>query len=138
LDWQPRIVILEGWFIGSPPQLSQALKDPANEFEERQDADGEWRSRVNQLLARHHLDLAHRLDSRWFLAAPDWSSVIDWRWQQELEDNTEGRLRHLQSRQAVTRFLAPFQRIAMHMLSGCERWADQIVQIDNQHMMSLR
>jgi len=138
LDNQPRIVVLEGWLIGSPPQETPALTEPVNEFESRQDPDGQWRTLVNELLAQYHRDLARRLDYCWFLAVPDWSSVVDWRWQQEREDNTEGQHRLLENRQAVSRFLAPFQRIALHMLSGCERWADQIIDMNNHHIMSLR
>ena len=138
LDIPPRIVILEGWFIGSAPQESWALNDPLNVFEAEQDADGRWRRLVNESLAQCHRDLAPRLDGCWFLAVPDWDSVIDWRWQQERETNMDGRRLHLQSRQAVRCFLDPFQRIALHMLSECEQWADPVIGIDHQHLMSFR
>jgi D-glycerate 3-kinase len=120
----PRVVILEGWLIGAPPQKSAALGEPVNQTEALQDSDGRWRKQVNEKLARYHHDLDTRLDARWFMAVPGWTQVIDWRWQQEQESFRTGHKGYLNSRKAVSDFLDQFQRIAQHMCSTCEQWAD--------------
>lgn len=133
VDRRPRVVILEGWLIGSPPQTASALLDPLNRLEAERDPNGRWRVLVNEQLAQYHRDLQHRLERRWFLAAPGWESVVDWRWQQEQEEPAERR--HLSSRDAVREFLEHFQRISLHMLSSCRNWADVVVRLDEQHLM---
>lgn len=133
----PRVVILEGWMIGSPPQGDAALLKPVNEFESIHDGNGEWRRVVNDHLARYDKDLRHRLDSRWFMSAPGWREVVDWRWQQEQEGVNDLNITHLANRQAVAGFLDPFQRIAMHMQATCEQWANVIIGIDKNHCLRI-
>lgn len=130
---RPRLLILEGWLIGAQAQGSSALNEPVNDLEAEQDLDGRWRRLVNAQLARYQRDLGPRLDRRWFLAVPDWKSVVDWRWQQEREQ--AGAARHLTNREAVTRFLDQFQRIATHMLATCTEWAAVVVRLDDRHVM---
>lgn len=135
LKARPQLVILEGWLIGAPPQDPSALLGPVNQLEAERDPDGCWRGLVNDELARYHRDLAQRLHRRWFLAVPDWESVVAWRWQQETEG--AGAERHLESLEAVARFLDQFQRIAMHMRATCGEWADVVVRLDDRHVMHL-
>ena len=133
----PRVVILEGWLIGAPPQDFAALADPVNELEAVNDPDCRWRAAVNEWLARYHQDLGDRLDARWFMNAPSWDKVIDWRWQQEREAIRSGSPPHLESREAVAHFLGQYQRIASHMLETCDEWADVIIWIDQDHHLSM-
>lgn len=135
LDNQPRVVILEGWMIGAPPQGPEALHAPVNTMEREMDVDGGWRKGVNAQLARYHGDLESRLDRKWFLAAPDWAHVIDWRWQQEREVSASGNPRHLGDRGAVEAFLQHFERIARHMHRSCASWADTVIAVDRAHVM---
>jgi len=133
LEARPQLVILEGWLIGAPPQDPSALLGPVNQMEAERDPDGRWRGLVNDELARYHRDLAHRLHRRWFLAVPDWESVLAWRWQQETEAAEAER--HLESFDAVARFLDQFQRIALHMQATCGEWANRVVRLDDRHVM---
>lgn len=131
----PRVVILEGWLIGAPPQQQDRLKDPVNVLEAGEDADGRWRKAVNDQLARYHSDLESRLHQTWFLAAPDWAHVTEWRWQQECEGSGPTGARHLDDRKAVEGFLQHFERIARHMLRSCRSWADVVIRVDSDHVM---
>ena len=131
------MVVLEGWLLGCPPQNKEALNQPINRLEAEDDPDIRWRALVNDKLTQYHSDLSPRLDQNWFMAFPSWSRVIDWRWQQELEAIQSGQPRYLQDRDAVSEFLAAFERIALHMRSGCKQWADIVIRIDEQHQLTM-
>ena len=135
---RPRVVILEGWVIGAPPQAVRDLEIPVNELEATHDPGGRWRARVNQHLAQYHHDLSRRLDATWFMSVPGWSSVVDWRWQQEQQNAGSERPGFLKSRDEVADFLDRFQRLAIHMLATAEEWADVIIDIDPDHILSIR
>lgn len=133
----PHVVIVEGWLVGAPPQEESELDCPINALEAEQDSEGAWRRLVNKYLARYHADLRSRLDRSWFLAVPGWTFVVDWRWQQEQESARDRDIEcQLPDRDSVERFLQRFERIARHMQDTCEKWADQIVEIDSQHIMT--
>jgi D-glycerate 3-kinase len=137
LDEMPSVVIFEGWLIGAGPEEFDGLQRPVNALEAEQDPECDWRRQVNEYLATYHRDLVQRLDRLWFLAAPDWNSVVEWRMQQENDNTSNGRPHHLPDRAAVVRFLQPFQRIALNMLSECGDTADIVVRINRNHQMSV-
>lgn len=137
IERQPTVVFLEGWLVGAPPQPTASLEVPLNRTEREHDPGGQWRRRVNDYLERYHHDLEIRLGQRWFLAAPDWQSVIDWRWQQEREREQVSGRTHLKDRDSVTAFLEQFQRISLHMLASAGEWADVVIRIDKQHRMKI-
>lgn len=135
VEGQPSLVIVEGWLIGAPPQAESALDEPVNDLERSQDATGAWRRYTNTRLDEYHGDMLARLDRRWYLEPPGWPRVVEWRWQQACDqDGDRGRL---DTREAVEKFLKPFERIAVHMQATCSHWADRIVRIDENHVMSL-
>lgn len=132
---RPRVCLLEGWLVGAPEQKTDALTRATNRMEDLHDADRAWRTRVNAHLAEYHQDLESRLARRWYLSAPDWDAVVQWRWQQEQQRAAQVD-RHLKSRQDVEQFLQQFQRIVVHMQNTASQWADQIVTIDTHHILS--
>jgi D-glycerate 3-kinase len=107
LNKQPAVVILEGWLVGAPAQHVSELTEPVNAMEAEADPDGRWRKWVNDHLASYHQALARRLDERWYLSAPDWETVVGWRWQQEQETASQAGQNHLASRGEVASFLHP-------------------------------
>lgn len=135
---RPEVVVLEGWLIGAPPQPRQALDKPVNQLEASQDTNGQWRHQANDFLRQYHRDLLERLDAFWFMSVPNWESVVDWRWQQEQQNADSGKCGFLKDRQMVAGFLAQFQRLAMHMQDTADRWADVIINIDSNHILSIR
>jgi len=133
----PRVVILEGWLVGAPPQEETLLPIPVNQMEADLDEDCIWRRKVNENLARYHHDLKTRLDQCWFMKTPGWQQVIDWRWQQEKDRYDYQHDAFLNSREKVMSFLNQFQRIASHMNDTCRQWADVIINIDRQHRLHI-
>jgi len=127
----PGLIILEGWLIGAPPQNAVALATPVNELERLQDPDGSWRRMVNDTLSIYHHALASRLDEFWYVRAPDWNCVVDWRWQQEQELP----VKNLKNREEVASFLSCFQRIVGHMQRSCQDWADLLLEADSKHLL---
>jgi D-glycerate 3-kinase len=126
----PAYIFVEGWIAGAPPQAANALLRPLSAFEEKLDSDGEWRSRVNAYLYDYHSELDPVLDSRWHLRAPDWDSVIEWRFLQE----RTGQQDLLKDRNDIVRFLDHYQRLCTHMHDSCGEWADIIIQFDHSHV----
>lgn len=131
--FKPECIFVEGWIAGAPPQAGASLLGAVNEFEASQDADGEWRHKVNAYLWDYHEILDPLLGARWHMRAPDWDSVIDWRWLQE----QSGHQQRFRSREEVASFLDHFQRLCLHMHTGCRQWADTVIQLDIDHMPSI-
>ena len=128
---QPSLVILEGWIVGAPPQDDADLSIPVNALEAEKDPDGRWRKWVNRALRNYELGLSPLLDVRWHLLGPDWETVIDWRWQQEQQQER----RWLTSREEVERFLAPYQRLCDHVRDHAREWSDRVIRLDRHHRL---
>jgi len=126
----PAYVFLEGWIAGVPPQSSAQLLAPVNDLESEHDMDGQWRSYVNACLHDYQQALDSLIDARWYLQAPDWESVIQWRLQQE-QSAPKALARN---RENILQFLKHFQRLYLHMQDGYTSWADIIVELDVNHI----
>ena len=125
------VVILEGWCIGARPQPATALADPVNDLERREDADGRWRSWVNDRLATDYAALFDRLTLRILLRAPSFDVVLRWRTEQE---------RHLLSSgmetPAMKRFIDHYERITRWMLE--DEPADLVIVLDRDRNPTVR
>ncbi len=128
---RPAVLLLEGWFVGTPPPVVATLGNPVNALERDQDLDGRWRGHVHGALADFHEALMQRCRARWHLAPPSWREVIQWRWTQEQERPPDRR--GLTDLAAVTDFLQPFERIARHQFDRAADWADLVVKLDTEH-----
>jgi D-glycerate 3-kinase len=133
LETDPVLTVLEGWFIGAPPQQETQLSDPVNKLERERDSDGRWRKAVLKSWLEYYSALSGRLDQVWYIRVPDWNCVIDWRWQQERELAS----RNLKSRSEIGNFLACFERIVNHMQDSHTQWADLVMEADRNHDISL-
>jgi D-glycerate 3-kinase len=133
LEKVPRVVILEGWCVGVPPQKQIEFDLPANEMERLHDAHGAWRQQVRKAWCQLYNALHGRLDQVWYIRVPDWNCVIDWRWQQEQELAQM----NLKSRAEVVNFLGCFERIVNHMQNSYPQWADLVMEADRNHHISL-
>lgn len=132
-DLPPEYILLEGWVCGAPPQPGKLLTAPINRLEARQDKQQIWRRWANRNLLAYQRATDQWLDSRWYLRAPDWDSVIDWRWQQEKELP----IRALKSRTAVEDFLAHYQRLVEHLQLTPNDWADLVIPLDSSHCATI-
>ena len=133
LEKVPRVIIFEGWCVGATPQKPTELEAPANDMERIYDADGRWRREVWRAWQQLYATLHNRLDELWYIRVPDWNCVIDWRWRQEQELAQM----NLKSRAEVEKFLGSFERIVKHMQTSYTQWADQVIEADRNHAISL-
>ncbi len=115
IDTPPRLVILEGWCLGITPQPPQALAEPVNALERRQDRDGSWRAYVNRRLV-DYLHLWDDADARVLIQVPDWRSVQ--RWRDRAEEVQRRRLApHAMDKAQLRRFLQHYERLGRHALA---------------------
>lgn len=135
LSSAPAGVILEGWFVGTPPEAPDALVAPVNALERHEDPDGAWRRWVNERLREFHTAFRARAAAGWHLSAPGWHAVIDWRWRQEQE--LPPALRGLPDKNAVAGFLAPFERLCRHQFAHAKEWTDRHIHLDEAHRLHL-
>ena len=129
------LVILEGWCVGSIPQTSGELIDPANSLEELEDPDGEWRGYANEHLKGSYAQLFEQLDALVFLKAPDFASVHRWRLEQEekLAASRCEDVSHIMDAQQIARFIQHFERITKANLAQLPQLADVVLELDENH-----
>ncbi len=108
------IVILEGWCLGVTPQSPEELISPVNSLEEKEDAQGLWRSYVNEAIKTRFLPLYDRVDQWIMLQAPSFDCVFRWRLEQEqkLAGRASGGSRQgLMSEAELATFVQHYQRL---------------------------
>ncbi|MFA4938094.1 kinase [Brevundimonas sp.] len=132
-DWpvvqgRPSVIVLEGWCLGATAQAATVLVAPINALEAEQDADGLWRSAINEALARDYGPLHARLDALIFLKAPAFDVVLDWRCEQEAGLMKRGAVPP-ERRAALAVFVQHYERLTRHMVEGGVA-ADLIVDLD--------
>ena len=125
----PRLVLLEGWCVGVPPETGRALVRPVNALERDDDPDRAWRRTVNAHLADGYAALWRSLDALIVLAAPDFAVVEQWRDEPERALRKHGAPRAM-SHIALRRFLMHYERLSRHALRALRRRADVVVDLD--------
>ena len=140
-DWETfrgksDVVILEGWCVGTPPQPKTRLKGAINALEAEEDADGAWRTYVNDALCNGYRSLFDRLDLLVLLKIPDFSAVIEWRSLQEQKlAEQAGQLigSKIMDAAAIQRFVMHFERLTRWNLETLPSIADLTLEIDRAH-----
>lgn len=127
---RPSAILIDAWCLGALPEDATALAEPVNDLERNQDADGRWRTRVNDRVAGDYAAFAARMDAILFLKVPGFDVVLDWRCQQEADllGVAPDALPEAE-RQRLTGFIQFFERITRRMLTGGVR-ADVTVVLD--------
>lgn len=123
------VVLFEGWCVGARPQRNFDLRSPVNALEAEEDADGSWRSFVNNCLKNEYADLFSRLDVLIMLRVPSFNKVFEWRelQEQKLGDDAAMNAAELQ------RFVMHFERLTRHMLARMPDDAHTTIDIDGSH-----
>lgn len=131
------LVILEGWCVGLPPQEEAELQLPVNSLEAAEDADGRWRRWVNTQLQAYAKDLWSQLDGLVFLAAPSLAAIRRWRELQEQGNLQAAGVSQsaLSNPQAMTRFLAHYERLTRHALEVLPSRCDVLVRLNEAHQV---
>ena len=125
-----RLILLEGWCMGVPPQRGADLLAPVNRIEEEEDSDLTWRTEVNRQLSGGYADLFAGLQAVLLLQAPDFDAVFEWRWQQEQRLSEQFQQDHpdrpdpTMSRSEVADFVLHYQRLTEHGLKTLPDRAD--------------
>ncbi|MDQ3495239.1 MAG: kinase [Pseudomonadota bacterium] len=127
---QADLVILEGWFLKTPPQPPAALVAPVNALERDEDPDGDWRHYCNAALASDYPPLWRQIDRLLFLQGPGFEVVPDWRWQQEQTLQASEPARRAMTRAQVERFVQFFERVSRQALATLPGIAERSVLLD--------
>lgn len=129
------VVLLEGWCVGARPESPLALRQPLNDLEREEDADGAWRRYVNEQLADPYRALFDPLAPLILLQAPSFDVVYRWRLEQEhklrvrlaVQDGNSGKT---MDDAAVARFIAHYERVTRHILAEMPQRADRVIRLD--------
>src|SRR5690606_21796100 len=133
-DW-PRVsridlVVLEGWFIGTPAEDEAALRAPINTLERSEDRDATWRRWCNAALARDYPALWARIDRLLFLQPPGFEVVYRWRRGQEQALRAAEPGRPGMDDAALARFIQHYERVSRQAVATLPGRADACVVLD--------
>lgn len=125
-----RLIVFEGWCVGARPLDPGAIDPPINDLERGHDPDGIWRHAWANALAGAYQDLFARIDRLVLLGAPGWSTVLDWRLQQEHALRATGA--HgagVMDDTAVARFVSHYERLTRHIFATMPSHADLVLSL---------
>jgi D-glycerate 3-kinase len=135
------VIIFEGWCVGALPQPEEALMEPINGLEARDDPSGAWRKAVNQALDGQYRKLFALIDVLLMLKVDSMHSVFEWRRLQERklaqkaaeERLPASELRLMSDDQLLDRFIMHYERLTRHILSEMPARADIVFPLDATH-----
>lgn len=133
------VIIFEGWCVGCEPEDETALSPPVNDFEAKEDANGEWRAYANKMLSTHYQDLFNLLDKLIVLNAPSFECVFEWRMLQEeklrqkLKNADAKATSHILSNEEIVRFVSHYERLTRHCLATLPERADWVLPLNKHH-----
>ena len=132
------VILFEGWCIGAAPQATEALIEPMNTLERKQDAEGRWRTYVNEQLANKYAEAFALLDYLIMLKAPDFEMIYAWRGEQEqkLRDRLTAQGSSLKKTMDATQlqfFISHYERLTREMLAEMPARADEVFLIGEDH-----
>lgn len=127
-------LVIEGWCWGALPAAARDLQTPVNALEAEQDPDGTWRRYVNEQLAHGGYQEVFKLANVCFyLAAPDFETVLEWRWQQEERLSKRASGQGVMTRAQVEEFVMYYERITRQMSKDLPRQANLTIFLDKDH-----
>jgi len=128
------VVLFEGWCLGTPAQADEALHDPVNELEAREDPEGIWRRYVNRQIGEGYQDIYQLLDLWIMLQAPSFECVCRWRLEQEtrLADDAK---KQLMTGSQVASFVQNYQRLTEHSLRQLPAMVHYLFRLDEDRQV---
>lgn len=124
------VILFEGWCVGARPENPSKLARPINALEAREDADGRWRTYVNEQLHGAYQTLFGLIDFLVLLAAPAFDVVLRWRTQQEHELAQRRDGPGVMNDAALLRFVQHYERLTRHVLDEMPDRADLVIALD--------
>ena len=138
VEQAPEVIILEGWCLGARPVVAEALTQPLNDLERREDSTGEWRRYVNEAL-RDFLPVYKKIDYWAMLAAPDFDCVLKWRGQQEAAlARRHPQSAGLMEATQLARFVQHFQRLTEQCLKDLPDSVTYLLRLDAERNIVAR
>lgn len=131
-------IIFEGWCVGCESVQPEQLIRPINALEEHEDADGIWRSWVNQQLATTYKEWFSAIDYLIMLKVPNIRAVRRWRAQQEIDNKrmAKGLSDRSLDDAALHRFIQHYERLTRQALTRLPELANLILSINDEHKVS--
>ncbi|MBO9499544.1 MAG: kinase [Novosphingobium sp.] len=129
------IVIFEGWCVGARPEPDAALREPINELERVEDAEGIWRGYVNDALKGTYQQLFGFVNYLVLIEAPDFSAVVEWRREQEHKlraragSNSPDTI-GIMSDTKLHRFMQLYERTTANIAREMPSRADMVIPLD--------
>lgn len=142
IDWpiatNVDVVIFEGWCWGVTPEKISALDTPCNALEKKHDSENIWRRYVNEKLASYQT-LYEYMDTWLMLRAPAFSTVHQWRWQQEQKlaaKTSSSEATNVMTETEVAYFIQHFERLTKHCLNTLPQECNYVFQLDSERNIS--
>ncbi len=133
LEQAPDLVLFEGWCMGAVAEPMEALGVPVNELERVQDADGAWRSFVNERLGEDYQRFFDLFSCWIFLRPASFEAVVENRLKQEHRLRERGGGEAIMTDEQVRDFVALFERLTRWMWREFPARADVVVELGAGH-----
>ncbi|ARU54652.1 MAG: hypothetical protein MI864_08250 [Pseudomonadales bacterium] len=136
------IILFEGWCVGTTPQPAHHLVQPINGLEADEDADGSWRTYVNDALGNEYRDWYQRITHLVLLRCPGFEQVQEWRTLQEnrLRDRLVAAGKPLpetlMNAKQIVRFIQHYQRLTEWNLTTLPRLATVVLELQKNHQIT--
>ncbi len=132
------VILLEGWCVGATPETATALVRPINELEAREDADGRWRTFVNDSLAGPYARLFGLIHKLVMLLPPGFECIREWRGEQEEKlrqcfvSRGEPLPAGVMNDEALNRFIMHYERLSRWMFEEMPARADLVFTMNRE------
>ncbi|PCJ36802.1 MAG: hypothetical protein COA75_05990 [Cellvibrionales bacterium] len=131
-----QVIIFEGWCIGSTASPEQALVDPINTLEAKEDSDGKWRRYVNHQLQTGYKQLFAPIEKTILLQAPGFDCIHRWRWEQEqklIANTNQAGSTQIMDEADIRHFIQHFERLTRQNLRQLPALADIVLSLNSEH-----
>lgn len=129
------MIVLEGWCVGSQPQILDALQTPINALEREEDPTTIWRTTANEYLATTYEGIFSRLDALVFFVAPSFDAIYRWRLEQEqkLAETSAASSSAILTEDELQHFMQFYERLTRHNLDMLPERSDFVLTLDEDH-----
>ena len=135
VNYQPDIVIFEGWCVAATPQKNKDLIVPINILEKEKDKKRIWRRYVNEALKTTYKKIFKLIDLKIFLKVPNFDHVYKWRLLQEKKLRATSRGKKTMNDTEIKNFIMYYERLTKHMLLNFKENSDFVINIDKKHRL---
>jgi D-glycerate 3-kinase len=129
------IILFEGWCNHAPVLSDEALINPVNELEAKEDQQAVWRTHMNDQLKIYHERLFKQADMLIYLQIPSFEKVFEWRGLQEkkLAQTSGNKNNAVMDDNQLRRFIQHYERITRSCLEELPAIADIVLKLGASH-----